>query len=81
MTILISEIQAQAHNVVCTSDELRVDLTDGRSITVPISWFKSLSNATQSQLDNWELLGNGEGIHWPELDEDLSISGLLAGKH
>jgi hypothetical protein len=58
---------------------MNVDLLDGRSISVPIAWFPTLSRASQSQRENWELLGDGEGIHWPEIDEDLSVSGLLVG--
>lgn len=56
-----------------------MDLLDGRTISVPKSWFPTLFQATQQQKENRELLGDGEGIHWPELDEDLSVSGLLAG--
>lgn len=67
--------------MICTEDALSVELLDGRTITVPISWFPTLSNAKQSQRENWEILGNGEGIHWPDLDENLSVSGLLAGNH
>jgi hypothetical protein len=54
---------------------------DGRKVTVPLVWFPRLSKASKSQLEHFELLGDGEGIHWPELDEDLSISGLLQGTH
>ena len=58
-----------------------VELVDGRTITAPLVWFPRLSQATEEQLANWELLGNGEGIHWPDVDEDLSVAGLLAGTH
>ncbi len=81
MAILAVETHPYAHNVRCSEDTLSVDLLDGRSISVPISWYPALSNATDSQRQNWELLGDGEGIHWPEIDEDLSVSGLLLGTH
>lgn len=81
MNSLAIELHPLAHNVKCAEDVLSVDLLDGRTISVPISWFPTLSNATQSQRENWEILGDGEGIHWPEIDEDLSVSGLLAGTH
>ena len=79
MGTLAVELHPLAHNVRFTEDTLNVDLLDGRTISVPIAWFPTLSKASQSQRDTWELLGDGEGIHWPEIDEDLSVSGLLAG--
>lgn len=81
MSTLAVEMHPQAQNINCTDDNLIVDLVDGRTISVPLVWFPRLSEASPSQLQNWELLGDGEGIHWPELDEDLSVAGLLAGKH
>ena len=68
-----------ARNVSCTSDELVVSLADGRVLSVPLAWFPRLLDATPDELSHWELLGNGEGIHWPDVDEDLSIEGLLRG--
>ena len=79
MGTLAVELRPLAHDVKVTEDSLNVDLLDGRTISVPIAWFPALSRATQHQRGNWELLGDGEGIHWPDIDEDLSISGLLAG--
>ena len=79
MGILAVELHPLAHNVSFTEDTLNVDLLDGRTISVPIAWYPSLSKATQSQRETWELLGNGEGIHWPDIDEDLSVAGLLVG--
>ena len=81
MTTLAVELHPLAYSVKCAEDVLSVDLLDGRTITVPTSWFPTLSNASQAQRENWEILGDGEGIHWPEIDEDLSVSGLLAGTH
>ena len=58
---------------------LSVDLSDGRSITVPLAWYPRLSHATSDERNNWRLIGNGHGIHWPDLDEDISVQNLLAG--
>ena len=63
-----------------SDDTLNVDLSDGRTIAVPIDWFPRLVHATQDERDNWRLIGSGEGIHWPDLDEDISVEGLLAGR-
>lgn len=81
MGTLAVELHPQAQNVKCTEAALIVELVDGRTISAPLVWFPRLSNANQKQLDNWEILGDGEGIHWPELDEDLSVAGLLIGSH
>lgn len=69
-----------ASAVSCTDDELIVFLSDGRSLSVPIVWFPRLAKATPSKRADYELLGNGEGVHWPQIDEDISVAGLLAGK-
>ncbi len=69
----------RATDVRTTSEALIVALFDGRSISVPLSWFPKLLHATEQQRANWELCGGGYGIHWPELDEDLSTEGLLRG--
>ena len=69
-----------AQNVRVTSDTLTVGLRDGRSISVPIAWYPRLAHATQTERDHWRLIGRGEGIHWEDLDEDVSVIGLLAGK-
>jgi hypothetical protein len=65
--------------LACTEDKLIVDLADGRSISVPLVWYPRLLHATPLERDNWEIAGAGFGIHWPELDEDLSVEGLLRG--
>jgi hypothetical protein len=62
-----------------TEDTLAVDLADGRTIIVPLAWFPRLLNATPEQRAHWKLSGAGFGIHWPEIDEDLSSEGLLRG--
>ena len=66
-------------DVHCTEDKLTVDLADGRSISVPLAWFPLLLHATPRERDNWTIAGAGFGIHWPELDEDLNVEGLLRG--
>ncbi len=75
------ELHPQVQTVKCTDANLIVELLDGRAISAPLVWFPRLSQATRQQLENWELLGDGEGIRWPELDEDLSVAGLLSGSH
>ncbi|MGQ9586208.1 MAG: DUF2442 domain-containing protein [Anaerolineae bacterium] len=62
-----------------TEDTLVVDLFDGRTISVPLAWYPRLLHATAEQRANWETCGGGYGIHWPEIDEDLSTEGLLRG--
>ena len=68
-----------AMTIEVTEDTLTAELSDGRTISVPISWYPRLVHATPEERNNWELIGTGEGIHWPDLDEDLSIEGFLAG--
>ena len=69
-----------AQDVAVTENTLSVDLSDGRSISVPLAWFPRLVHATPVERDNWRLIGKGEGIHWNDIDEDVSVQGLLAGK-
>ena len=63
----------------CTEDSLVVDLVDGRTISVPLVWYPRLLGATPAQRANWRVSGGGFGIHWPDIDEDLSTEGLLRG--
>ncbi|HEX9460414.1 MAG TPA: DUF2442 domain-containing protein [Thermoanaerobaculia bacterium] len=79
MSISTTEIAARADTVEVTEAELTVSLTDGRTISVPLAWFPRLVEGSADALARWELLGDGEGIHWPDLDEDLSVAGLLRG--
>lgn len=69
-----------AQSVSAGDDDLIVDLADGRTITVPLAWFPRLAHGTPAERANWRLVGGGEGIHWPELDEDISVASLLAGR-
>ena len=71
---------SEALNVLLTDDTLSVDLTDGRSISVPIAWFPRLLHSTEQERNNWRLIGRGQGIHWEDIDEDISVEGLLAGR-
>lgn len=75
------EVHPLAHRVEFTDDDLVVSLVDGRKVIVPLLWFPRLANATKDQLKRYEILGDGEGLHWPEIDEDLSVAGLLRGSH
>ena len=77
MSSLAVEHNPLASNVRFSDDSLIVELHDGRTISVPILWFPRLSKASENQLNDWELLGDGDGIHWPQLDEDLSVEGFL----
>src|SRR5438132_556881 len=66
-----------ARNVQVTGDRLVVDLDDGRTLSVPLSWYPRLAHASASERSHWELIGRGLGIHWPDLDEDLSVDVLI----
>lgn len=80
MSSLAYKTPPHAISVRCTKDELVVSLNDGRTLSVPLAWFPRLLDASPEQLAGYELLGEGEGIHWPELDEDISVTGLLLGQ-
>jgi len=81
MTSSLTEIAVPAAtNVVVTDDTLTVDLSDGRTISVPLAWYPRLVHGTQEERASWRLIGRGEGIHWPQLDDDISVEGLIAGR-
>jgi hypothetical protein len=81
MTILAYKIEVPfAENITVTKDTLRVNLSDGRTISVPLAWFPRLLHSTLKEKNNWRLIGKGHGIHWEDIDEDISIEGLLAGR-
>jgi hypothetical protein len=69
-----------AEDLTVSDDTLCVDLSDGRSISVPLAWYPRLLRATPAERKRWRLIGRGLGIHWEDLDEDISVEGLLAGK-
>jgi hypothetical protein len=75
-----STAEARARSVAVTDDTLSVDLSDGRTISVPLAWYPRLLHASPEERDNWRFIGDKEGIHWPDLDEDVSVENLLAGK-
>ncbi|MGO8791763.1 MAG: DUF2442 domain-containing protein [Terriglobia bacterium] len=77
MSILAERAEALAVDVSCTNDDLRVVLSDGRTVAVPLAWFPRLVGASAKQRANWELMGGGVGIHWEAVDEDISVASLL----
>jgi hypothetical protein len=81
MSSSIAEIQeARAQSVRLTDDAVTVDLVDGRTIIVPLVWFPRLWHGTPRERNHFEIFGDGAYLHWPDLDEDLTIAGLLAGR-
>lgn len=70
---------AEAKHVRVTGDTLVVELRDGRTVSVPVKWYPRLAEGRPAERRNWELIGPGTGIHWPDLDEDISVEGLLLG--
>jgi hypothetical protein len=81
MNTSVIEIRVpNAESVTITEDTLTVDLSDGRTISVPLAWFPRLIQASPEERNNWRLIGQGQGIHWEDVDEDISVEGLLAGK-
>ena len=79
-TLAIEPRTTFAENVRVTSESLCVELSDGRNVTAPLAWLPRLQHGTAKERNNWRLIGRGEGIHWPDLDEDISIEGLVLGK-
>lgn len=81
MNISVVEIELPlATSVQVTQDTLHVDLSDGRTISVPLAWYPRLLHADADERRNWRLIGNGRGIHWEAIDEDVGVEGLLAGR-
>jgi len=78
-SLAVVERDAAALRVEVTQDEIIVTLVDGRVLSVPVTWYPRLSHGTQEERNAYELMGRGTGIHWPLLDEDISVSGLLRG--
>jgi len=78
MSTLASKPLADAIDVACTVDELVVTLADGRRVAAPLEWFPRLLRATPAQRAKWRLIGRGVGIHWDDIDEDISVRSLLA---
>src|SRR5690348_4567563 len=80
MTTLVLEQDPVVVNVTVTPQSLIVALGDGRQLTVPLTWYPRLVHATDAERQHWELLGDGEAIEWPDLDEHIGVDGLLAGR-
>jgi hypothetical protein len=80
MTTLVLETKPLAAQIKTTDERLIVDLVDGRSLIVPLSWYPRLLHASQEERQNWQLLGDGYAIEWVDLDEHIGVEGLLAGK-
>lgn len=80
MHSLIADTDLRVMDVSIDDDRLVVELMDGRLIGVPLAWYPRLANATPEQRSHWEIAGAGYGIHWPDIDEDLSTEGLLLGR-
>ncbi len=81
MSTLVTEIHiGKGENVAVTEDTLTLDLADGRTISVPLAWYPRLLHGTPEERNRWEWIGDNEGIHWPELDEDISVEGIIAGR-
>lgn len=81
MSTLAVEMEVpNADRASVTEDTLTVELSDGRAISVPLTWFPRLVHATPEQRSSWRLIGKGQGIHWEAVDEDISVEGLLAGR-
>ena len=79
MGIFAADADERVKSVELTEDTLSVGLMDGRTITVPLAWYPRLLHATLTQRERWQVAGGGYGIHWPDVDEDLSTEGLLRG--
>ncbi len=71
--------EALAQGVTVTDDTLAVDLVDGRTVSIPLAWYPRLFHGSAEERGNWRVMGRGDGIHWPDLDEDISVADLLAG--
>jgi hypothetical protein len=80
MSTLVTERDVFAVSVQFSDDSLIVHLDDGRTLSTPLAWYPRLLQGTRKEREAFELIGAGEGIHWPQLDEDISVEGLLAGR-
>lgn len=79
-TLVVEAPAAIAQQVQVTDDELVIALTDGRRISAPLAWYPRLLHGTPTERNHWRLIADGEGIHWPDLDEDLSVEGVVLGR-
>jgi len=79
-TLQIDSSALKATNIRVTDEALILDLADGRTVSAPLVWFPRLTHGSSAERANHRLVGGGEGVHWPDLDEDISVEGLLAGR-
>src|SRR2546426_10948390 len=79
-TLAADALAVAAQSVAFGEDTLQVEVTDGRTIHVPLAWYPRLLHGTTAERTHWRLIGKGEGIHWPDLDEDISVENILSGK-
>ncbi len=79
MNIAVQMQEVRIKDITVTADSITAQLVDGRTITVPLAWSWRLSEATPKQRANWEIIGDGHGVHWPDIDEDISAEGMLYG--
>lgn len=77
---IVASNQARIMSMKVTKDSIIAELVDGRSISVPLAWSWRLSDATPEQRNTFEIIGDGEGVHWPDIDEDISVRGMLSGE-
>lgn len=80
MNVVIDLQVLRANKVVVTKDALTVELDDGRTLSAPLAWYPRLLHGTVQERKNWRLIGDGEGIHWQDLDEDISVESLILGR-
>ena len=77
---MVENREALAIRIELTRETLSVELADGRTIAVPLAWYPRLAHATAEERKSWRLIGGGQGVHWPDIDEDISVANLLAGQ-
>ncbi len=80
ISLATKQIEIRATSVRVSDDALIVDLNDGRTVSAPLAWYPRLLDGTAAERDNYQFIGEGLGIHWPQLDEDISVEGILAGR-
>jgi hypothetical protein len=79
MNTAVNNIEPRIRHIEVSKDTITAYLFDGRTISVPLAWSWRLSDAAQKERNNWELIGDGQGVHWPDIDEDISAKGMLYG--
>ena len=80
ISLATKQIEIRATSVPVSGDGLIVELSDGRTVSAPLAWYPRLLHGTAAERDNYQFIGEGLGIHWPQLDEDISVEGILAGR-